>query len=101
MSDEVLKPSRKVAVRLVGPRLRRIVEDNGNNWNTVQGIAHAANLPTSSVEYYIVTHPELFKVSPIRVGGINLYALNQSSDKKAARPYIVKRPQTTTSGTGT
>ena len=44
-----------------------------NDWRTVRGIAHWANMPEEDVRSYLDSHPELFECSPTEFLGQKLY----------------------------
>ena len=86
--------NRKIIVvpsRIVGYRVQKVFEQNGNQWETIQGIAESANLPYDLVERHITRHPTLYKKSPITIGGIPIFALQKSADIKTGNSVITRR----------
>ncbi len=48
-----------------------------SRWRTIGGIARDTELPEEMVRRHIETHPEVYKQSPITLGGTPIYGLRK------------------------
>ena len=63
----------------VGKRVARAMSEPEIDWRTVGGVARETGLPVGDVSEYIQQHPDDFRQSIIKPGGVPLYRIRRKA----------------------